>query len=333
MPQETLCPTCNFVIDKDSDSMQLKIESSFTATQSKINDLLKLDCVICGKYSMAHSFYKEHYCPILSDLSNVKRATLSHYIAISNLNGKEPCFSKTSLQSIISEHQLPPPATQVVNLIRYIGDKQSLIGFSIANLPINFVSIIGAPNMDIALNLIEQMRNQNLISYHVHRRIKGQFVKNIDLGLTLRGWELYESEKRGRIAGKYGFVAFQFNNTDFPKVLEFVKPKIQSEIGYDIIDMGIEKSVGTIDNIMRTRIREAAFVIADLSDDNHGAYWEAGFADGLGKPVIYVCEESKFNERGTHFDTNHQMTIMWNVGNLQTFYQKLEGAIKELLKI
>ena len=38
-------------------------------------------------------------------------------------------------------------------------------------------------------------------------------------------------------------------------------------------------------------IRDAKFVIADLTHDNNGAYWEAGYAEGLGKPVIYICEK------------------------------------------
>jgi len=38
---------------------------------------------------------------------------------------------------------------------------------------------------------------------------------------------------------------------------------------------------------------------------NPGAYWEAGYAEGLGKPVIYTCEEAKFVE-ASHFDTKRK---------------------------
>ena len=48
---------------------------------------------------------------------------------------------------------------------------------------------------------------------------------------------------------------------------------------------------------MVTSIRDAKFVIVDLTHDNHGAYWEAGYAEGLGKPVIYVCKKDKFETR------------------------------------
>jgi nucleoside 2-deoxyribosyltransferase len=52
-------------------------------------------------------------------------------------------------------------------------------------------------------------------------------------------------------------------------------------------------------------------VAADLSDDNAGAYWEAGFAEGLGKPVIYICREGV----NTHFDTDHRRTVRWSTGD------------------
>ncbi len=60
-------------------------------------------------------------------------------------------------------------------------------------------------------------------------------------------------------------------------------------------------------------------MIAELSHDNSGAYWEAGYAEGLGKPVIYICEQKKFDEKGTHFDTNHCTTVFWDRDNDKGF--------------
>ena len=69
---------------------------------------------------------------------------------------------------------------------------------------------------------------------------------------------------------------------------------------------------GLIDDRMRVEIRSADFIVADLTHDSPGAYWEAGFAEGLGKPVIYTCEQTKFQTSRTHFDTNHHLTIVWD---------------------
>jgi len=53
--------------------------------------------------------------------------------------------------------------------------------------------------------------------------------------------------------------------------------------------------------VAHAAIRTARFVIADLTHDNNGAYFEAGFAEGLGLPVIYTCEAGKFDAKKTHF--------------------------------
>ena len=92
-------------------------------------------------------------------------------------------------------------------------------------------------------------------------------------------------------------------------------------------------SAGIIDNIMRTRIRVAKFVIADLTHNNNGAYWEAGYAEGLGKPVIYICEKEKFDKEGTHFDTNHCTTIFWSKSrdNDEDFRQELTATLHRSL--
>ena len=91
------------------------------------------------------------------------------------------------------------------------------------------------------------------------------------------------------------------------------------------------RRAGVIDNIMRIQIRDSAFVIADLTHDNYGAYWEAGYAEGLGKPVIYICEKTKFDEKKTHFDTNHCTTILWSEDDPEGFGKELIATLRRSL--
>ncbi|MEE8585458.1 MAG: hypothetical protein V3T83_11455, partial [Acidobacteriota bacterium] len=64
---------------------------------------------------------------------------------------------------------------------------------------------------------------------------------------------------------------------------------------------------------------------------NHGAYWEAGYAEGLGKGVIYTCERAFFEKHGTHFDTNHHFTVLWSVDELEKAEDELKSAIRATL--
>jgi len=62
---------------------------------------------------------------------------------------------------------------------------------------------------------------------------------------------------------------------------------------------------------MLYEIREARFVIAELTGHNNGAYFEAGYALGFGKDVIQICQKSKFNEDG-HFDVKQVNSVLWD---------------------
>jgi len=81
------------------------------------------------------------------------------------------------------------------------------------------------------------------------------------------------------------------------------------------------------------RFGRCRFLIADLTHRNPGAYWEAGFAEGLGKPVIYTCRKDIFDDKtkGTHFDTNHHLTVAWEAANLDAAMSKLKDTIRATL--
>ena len=154
----------------------------------------------------------------------------------------------------------------------------------------------------------------------------------IDVNLTLDGWQQYEAEQRGALSGNHGFIAMKFGDRNLDSfVTDVVKPVIK-EVGYDLVDMRDVSRAGVIDNIMRTQIRDAAFVLVDLTHDNSGAYWEAGYAEGLGKPVIYICEKTKFKNASTHFDTNHCTTVPWSRDDDEGFRQELIATLRRSLE-
>lgn len=109
-----------------------------------------------------------------------------------------------------------------------------------------------------------------------------------------------------------GFIAMSFNSEiqelcdirkSFKKAIEaagytpIVADEIQSNnyITYDIIE--------AIDN--------CAFLVADTTYRNYGVYYEAGYANGQNKQVIFCCEESKFDNKNVHFDVIQRRHILW----------------------
>lgn len=231
-------------------------------------------------------------------------------------------------------NEFTSPAVQAMNLIRYIGDQISESGEPIRQLA-EISEEIGAPSKEFFMQLVRELYKNQTIQMTELGSYQSDLTPFANVNLSLDGWEQYEEEKRGGFKGNHGFLAMQFNDPDLESfVRDVVKPAVKEDIGCDLVDMRDVPEAGIIDNIMRVRIRDAKFVIADLTHGNNGAYWEAGYAEGLRKPVIYICEKEKFeSDDGTHFDTNHCTTIVWSKSrdNDDDFRQKLTATLRRSL--
>jgi hypothetical protein len=82
---------------------------------------------------------------------------------------------------------------------------------------------------------------------------------------------------------------------------------------------------------LESKIRNSKFIIADLTNSNNEAYWEAGFAEGLGEIVIYTCEKSAWENEKTHFDTNNHQNIIWYEKDLDLAGEDLKTTIRTSL--
>ena len=231
-------------------------------------------------------------------------------------------------------NEFTSPAAQARNLIRYIGDQVLTSGKPISRLP-KISTEIGAPSEEFLEQLVEELCEHGIIKITKSDAWPSNLTRFANVNLTLDGWEQYRAEKHEEATENYGFLAMQFDESDLEDfVREVVKPTVKKNIGYELLDMRDVGKAGIIDNIMRVQIRDAKFVIADLTHDNNGAYWEAGYAEGLGRPVIYICEKEKFeSDDGTHFDTNHCTTVFWSKDrdNDEGFRQELTATLRRSL--
>ena len=62
-------------------------------------------------------------------------------------------------------------------------------------------------------------------------------------------------------------------------------------------------------NKMLEEIQNCKFLIADLTGQNQGVYYEAGYAKALGKTVIHTCRKDDFDN--IHFDLKQTQIIKW----------------------
>jgi nucleoside 2-deoxyribosyltransferase len=128
-------------------------------------------------------------------------------------------------------------------------------------------------------------------------------------------------------------MAMKFGEPETDRIYgEHFKAAVQ-ETGFELRRNDESQRAGLIDDLMRVQIRQSRFVIADLTDHSNGAYWEAGYAEGLGKPVIYTCRKDVFEDPtgGAHFDTNHHLTVVWDPADMTRAVAQLKATIRATL--
>ena len=316
MSTQTGCPVC---------------ESSLCNLIRQQADRWCFECKVCGRFDVSGSAIRTNLDPQRHDLTAIQRAVLSHRIRETNEAGREPPLLTThDVDDVIANGRLPSPAQQATNIIRLIGDRVASTGQPMLELPPFFGSAVGSPNSNFALRIAKQLvRSGYLTAIDVGEMHSPDEIMDVDL--TLAGWAEYEKEQRGQTSGGYGFMALKFGDVVLdPFLRDVIKPAV-ARLGFDLVDMRDAAEAGIIDNVMRARIRDATFVLVDLTHANEGAYWEAGYAEGLGKPVLYLCNRGIFEENGTHFDTNHCTTVLWDTTAPDAFIEDLQATLRRSL--
>lgn len=142
--------------------------------------------------------------------------------------------------------------------------------------------------------------------------------------LSMEGWRRVRPAPRpGGIPGRC-FVAMWFDDS-MNEVFELGISKAVTDSGFPPpIRIDRKEHNNQITDEIVAAIRDAEFVIADFTGNRGGVYYEAGFARGLGRPVIYCCKDSDFEDR--HFDTRLINHINWS--GPADLRQKLANRIK-----
>lgn len=317
--QLTACPVC-----RSPDGHGL-------VSQERDAARVTLDCPNCGKFTVTDSLLAGPLAPS-GNVPAVRRAALSHQIRSASDDGRPPLLTTGWYQKFLeSDSALPNPAIQAANIIRFIGDQVQKTGHPLPALPTGLAAIAGSLTQTLAVGLARDLLSNGTIKDDGRGTPTAPTFASINL--TLQGWGQYDLEKRGKKAGNVGFVAMKFGNASLEGVIrDHIRPAVR-DLGYEIVDLRDVSRAGVIDNLLRAQIRDSAFVLADLTDDNYGAYWEAGYAEGLGKPVIYLCEAAKFKEAKTHFDTNHSTTVLWDRDHPDRFIPELIATIRRSLNL
>ena len=146
--------------------------------------------------------------------------------------------------------------------------------------------------------------------------------------ITPEGWSHIEEIKTTNPDSTQCFIAMWFDKSMTTIYDSIIAPAI-AHSGYNPHRVDRREHVGKIDDEIIAQIRRSKFVVADFTKHRGGVYYEAGFAHGLGLPVIMTCRDDYFSE--IHFDIRQYNCIVWNQDNLDEFKKSLEYRIEAIL--
>ena len=288
------------------------------------------ECPRCGPFSLSRSAM----VTVQGELGRVPngQAILSHAIyKMTQRDSSWPMLTSENLKQILSQTILPRPQQQLENLILWLGSTQPDQGVPI-EIQNRTLSAIGATNMASLGFIVGHAIERGLVAGKVLRSVDGGYHYT-PIHLTFDGWVFYEELQRGHNITRTAFMAMQFGDSELNHVYESCFKPAVGDTGFTLKKLDEQQPAGLIDDRLRVEIRQARFLIADLTHQNKGAYWEAGFAEGLGRPVVYTCRKDVFEDKnkGPHFDTNHHLTVVWEPNKLDEAASRLKNTIRATL--
>lgn len=164
----------------------------------------------------------------------------------------------------------------------------------------------------------------------------GGYWRLSNASLTLQGWQRHDQLMKDGAGSRHAFIAMKFGISELDAFFKDHLIEGVKRTGFDLrrVD-GPHQTAGLIDNRMRVEIRTSRFLVCDLSHGNAGAYWEAGFAEGLGRPVFYICDQRVFKDQTSphrpHFDTNHQNIVVYDLESPSGAVERLVAMIRATL--
>jgi hypothetical protein len=305
-----LCPVCKTELKK----APIDDESD--------RDTTAFSCYKCGDFALSLELIED--IPDILQRNKNADVKLSHALSTMQRTNKKVELSESMINAII-EKPLPRPQEQADLLIRWLAEHTDSPGDEVSLDPIrHHLSIIGAKTKGGVTLVLSHLAKVGLVKAEKALAFSG-------LALTFDGWNYYETLLKGSATYRKAFMAMKFGDADLNVVLEKVfKPSVKMA-GFDLFKLDDEPRAGLIDDRLRVEIQSSDFLIADLTHANNGAYWEAGYAEGLGKPVIYTCEKEKFESQKTHFDTNHHLTVVWDKNAPEQAGDLLKATIRATL--
>ncbi len=308
-----LCPVCGLPTDEEPE---------------RIGQASQITCHRCGTFQLPDASSAILGDPSRNDgllNSEIKKASVGHWLQERQRGGNIPKLRSNTLKQLSAEAWFPSLHDQRDHLLRMVGDAALSPGERIRINSVWHQYAVGARTPGAVAAIVDHIVSEGLARAEPSGGAGGSL--DIDIRLTFAGWLAYEEIQRGQSRGRTAFIAMPFGHPDLEDEWLPALRDAVGETGFTLRRNDDEPKPGLIDIRMRVQIQEARFLLVELTHANLGAYWEAGYAEGLGKPVIYTCREGE----SAHFDVDHSLRIEWSPDAMEPALERIKATIRNSL--
>jgi len=276
-----------------------KLPDEATESHDGGRDRHLINCPRCGKFAISGSEFgtaqKKH-----ADLK------LSAWLRSREFSSEVPYLASGAAEKVLS------------GIPRYsVAEKQTLLLHAIADRtrspekPVHlaaqydFVLAWCGSENELAY-ILDALRDRGLLSLVDVMSASDAF--SLEAQITPSGWDYLDSVSRAPVLSHQGFVAMSFAAEMKPAWEKGIKPAVE-KAGYAPYRVDASPHIERIDAKIITEIRSSKFLVADVTQQKPGVYFEAGFAIGLNIPVFWCVRHDELNK--VHFDTRQYAHIVW----------------------
>lgn len=276
---------------------------------------------------------------LLSDLDEPTKVSLTTWVVDQiRMGNSQPEIDNNVIENAKRARKFRV-SERLDRLLLYLDRKTEILGDS--------VPFSGPQSVDSTREMLAWTASRRLteLDYLVEAAVElglitqqGDHMGGAVIAILPKGYERLVEIGSSATLSEQAFVAMWFH-ASMDDVYEDGFAKAIREVGYSPMRIDQKEHINKIDDEIIAEIRRSSFLAADFTcgyaDENKkgvavprgGVYYEAGFAHGLGIPVIWSCKEDLISE--VHFDTRQFNHIVWS--NPQDLYEKLKNRIGAVL--
>jgi nucleoside 2-deoxyribosyltransferase len=251
-----------------------------------------VECSYCGKYHVESDFFDSYETMVPKD----RRFLLSFLTRQASEKGEPLLLTAEDLHAWRVMRK-PSPLETIDLILRHVEDRLGSAEDAVLFRPLDY-PLFCCKNENELSWLLAKALEVGFLEHHADSRYR----------LSLEGWQRVAQLPKTLLKTGQAFAAMHFSTEMMRVYEEAIKPALE-ECRWKPYNVGLVATDDKICDLILAEIRRSGLLVADFTDHRNSVYFEAGFARGLGIPVISTCKEGQLGQLA--FDTRQYRHLEW----------------------